>query len=99
MTPSWLLLVHLAVPAALLALGHRYRDLQKGSRRLFWGGVVGYVLSIAAVTALLVTPPVFWGSDGTLRWAGIVWTPLVLPVATAVGFRLVGGRGGSGTRS
>lgn len=93
MTPWWLLLAHLAIPAVLLSIGHGYRNLEPGSRRLFWGGVLGYGAAVVAVTLLLVLPPVNWASEGDARWAAIVWTPLLLPILSAVTFRVLAGGG------
>ena len=55
-----LLLTQLTVPVALLWIGHGYRNRSHASKRFFWGGVVGYLASIAVVTSLLLSPPVFW---------------------------------------
>lgn len=89
MPAAWLLvLAQVTMPAVLLGVGHRYPHRSRASKRFFWGGIVGYVTSILMVTALLLTPPVFWGAEGSLRWLAIQWTPLVLPLAAATGARL-----------
>ena len=89
-----LLLTQLTVPGALLWLGHGYRKRSPALKTFFWGGVLGYLTSIAVATALLLFPPVFWGSSGGLRWLAIQWTPLVLPLvsATVAGLVHVGDR-------
>lgn len=91
MTPvGWfLVLAHLTMPAVLLGVGHGYRNRSPTTKRLFWGGIVGYITSIVVVTALLLIPPVFWGPDGGLRWLAIQWTPLVLPLSAATVARAV----------
>jgi len=85
------LATQLTVPVTLLWLGHRYRNRSHTWKRFFWGGTLGYVASIALVTVLLLLPPVFWGSNGGLRWLAILWTPLLLP-ATAAGLVSLGSR-------
>ncbi len=84
-------LTQLTVPVALLWLGHGYRNRSPASKRCFWGGILGYLASFAVVTTLLLTPPVFWGSSGGLRWLAIQWTPLLMP-ATAAGLVSIGDR-------
>ncbi len=84
-------LTQLTVPVALLWLGHGYRNRSPASKRFFWGGILGYLASLAVVTTLLVIPPVFWGSSGGLRWLAIQWTPLLMP-ATAAGLVSIGDR-------
>lgn len=87
------LLTQLTVPVTLLRLGHKYRARSPVLKRVFWGGVLGYLVSIAVVTTLLLLPPVFWGASGGLRWLAIQWTPLVLPFvpATVAGLTSRGG--------
>jgi hypothetical protein len=90
MLSVWILVVtHLAAPVVLLWLGHGYHDRSLASKRLFWGGVVGYVASIVVVTTLLLVPPVFWEVGRAVRWVAIQWTPLVLPLVVATGARLL----------
>jgi uncharacterized membrane protein len=59
-----LLLGLFAVPAVLLALGHRLRERSHRQRGAFWGGVIGH--SVAAVMAVVAMhwPPVVWTTDG-----------------------------------
>jgi hypothetical protein len=78
-----LLLTQLTAPVTLLWLGHGYRNRSRRAKRFFWGGIVGYLAAIVGVTVLLLLPPVFWGSDGGLRWLAIQATPLILPAASA----------------
>jgi hypothetical protein len=84
-----LLFTQLTVPGALLWLGHGYRKRSPASKSFFWGGILGYVASLAVVTTLLLFPPVFWGSSGGLRWLAIQWTPLILPLVPATVAALV----------
>jgi hypothetical protein len=88
-----LLFTQLTVPVALLWLGHRYRKRSSVSKYFFWGGVLGYLASIAVMTTLLLFPPVFWGPRGGLRWLAIQWTPLILPLVSATAAALVSLRG------
>jgi len=71
-----LLLGLFAVPAALSALGHRFREGDPGRKRRFWGGVIGYAAGLAvAVTAMLV-PPVAWAGGGVAREMAVHWSML-----------------------
>ncbi|MBT8338153.1 MAG: hypothetical protein KJO11_16310 [Gemmatimonadetes bacterium] len=85
-----LLLTQLTAPVTLLWLGHGYRNRSPRAKRFFWGGIVGYLAAIAGVTVLLLLPPVFWGSDGGLRWLAIQGAPLVLPATAAAVWSQVG---------
>lgn len=90
-----LLVGHVLLPGSLLWLGHNYRHREPATKGVFWGGVLGYLVSVAAVLAFLVIPPVYWGSEVGPRWIGIHVTPLVIPVLSALAARSWIG-GGSG---
>lgn len=63
-----LLLVGLfAVPAALLWLGHRFRDRGALARGVFWGGVTGHSLALVPMLVAAHWPPVAWGAAGSPR--------------------------------
>lgn len=85
---SHLVLTQLTMPVVLLWVGHSYRNRSPASKRFFWGGIIGYISAIMAVTILLLFPPVFWGAEGGMRWLAIQWAPLVLPLAGATAARL-----------
>jgi hypothetical protein len=52
-----------AVPALLLAAGHRLRERSPRSRRAFWGGVIGHSAALAVTLVASHFPPVLWESD------------------------------------
>ena len=58
-----LLLGLFAVPALLLALGHRLRERTPRQRGAFWGGVIGHSIAVPLAVAAMHWPPVLWTTD------------------------------------
>jgi hypothetical protein len=59
-----------AVPALLLALGHRLRRRRPLWRRVFWGAVAGHSVAILVMLTATLYPPVAW--EGGLRVRDVV---------------------------
>ena len=64
-----------AVPAALLWLGHRLRDRTPRLRRVFWGAVIGHSAALIIAIVALHFPPVMWQSSGRMLLA--LWSLLL----------------------
>jgi peptidoglycan/LPS O-acetylase OafA/YrhL len=64
-----------AVPALLLALGHRLRGRTPAQRRAFWGGVIGHTAAMLVAVVALHYPPTLW-SDGA-RSVLALWAMLL----------------------
>ncbi|HWM92378.1 MAG TPA: hypothetical protein VN493_16555 [Thermoanaerobaculia bacterium] len=63
-----------AVPALLLALGHRLRRRTPLWRRVFWGGVAGHSIAILAMMAVTMFPPVAWEGGLHARDVAVHWS-------------------------
>lgn len=87
------LLVGLFVmPLVLLGLGHRMRRRTPTQRKIFWGGIIGYLVAALAAMWVGMVPAAEWsGSDtvrGLLGYWGFVIGPIVgAMVAIAIGAR------------
>jgi hypothetical protein len=94
MTPleGGVLLVGLiAVPLALLSMGHGYRRAGRRARGAFWGGVAGYGIGVVLWAWATIAPPVMW-DEASPRIAAVVLALLVcgvlgMAVGAAVGRR------------
>lgn len=64
-----------AVPALLLALGHRLRARTPAQRRAFWGGVIGHTAAMLVAVVALHYPPVVWSDDA--RGLVALWAMLL----------------------
>jgi hypothetical protein len=71
-----LLLGLFGAPAALAALGHRFRERDPAEKRRFWGGVIGYVAGLTVALWAMMAPPVWWAGDGALRELVVHWAML-----------------------
>jgi glyoxylase-like metal-dependent hydrolase (beta-lactamase superfamily II) len=84
-----LLLGIFGVPAGLLALSHRFRNLGRRPRGAFWGGLIGWVVGMAVWFAATLGPVVMW-DPGSARLAGVVLPLLVFPVLAALAGAAIG---------
>lgn len=80
------------VPLVLLAWGHKARKLGPGSRRAFWGAVIGHCLAGTLAITLGMIPPERWTAEATVRGFFGLWSLLLFPVAGAIGGVLVHAR-------
>lgn len=55
------------VPLVLLMLGHRLRDRTPTQRRMFWGGIIGYLAGMLVAVSAALYPPVHWPGTDSLR--------------------------------
>jgi len=68
MTLRLLFLVGLfLIPLGLLMLGHRLRDRTPTQRRMFWGGIIGYLTGMLVAVSAALYPPVHWPGTDSLR--------------------------------
>lgn len=94
MTPlegAVLLLGLIAVPLALLSMGHGYRRAGRRLRGAFWGGVAGYGVGVVLWAWATIAPPVLW-DEASPRIAAVVLAllgcgVLGMAVGAAVGRR------------
>jgi hypothetical protein len=63
-----------AIPALLLALGHRLRRRPPFWRRVFWGAVAGHSLALLVTLAAALFPPVAWAEGPRPRDNAVHWT-------------------------
>ncbi|HEX7181688.1 MAG TPA: hypothetical protein VF756_07585 [Thermoanaerobaculia bacterium] len=74
----WALLVGLfAIPALLLALGHRLRRRRPLWRGVFWGAVAGHSIALMAMLIATLYPPVAWEGGPRARDAAVHWSLLL----------------------
>ena len=74
----WALLMGLfAIPALLLALGHRLRRRQPLWRRVFWGAVAGHSVALLVMLAATLYPPVGWEGGPRPRDHAVHWSLLL----------------------
>lgn len=73
------------VPIGLLAWGHKIRRLSPGSRRAFWGAVIGHCVAGTLALTLGMIPPETWTAEETVRGFFGFWAMLLFPVVGAVG--------------
>ncbi|HSG41415.1 MAG TPA: hypothetical protein VLE27_17370 [Thermoanaerobaculia bacterium] len=66
-----------AVPALLLALGHRLRRRPPFWRRVFWGAVAGHSLALLVTLAAALYPPIAWAEGPRPRDNAVHWTLLL----------------------
>jgi hypothetical protein len=72
---NWALLLGLfAVPALLLALGHRLRRRPPFWRRVFWGAVAGHSLALLVTLAASLYPPIGWEGGPRPRDHAVHWS-------------------------
>lgn len=72
-----LLLGLFGTPAFLMVLGHRLRGRSKAHRRRFWGGVYGYFIGIIVAISAMLLPPIWWGSEPSIRQLLVHWSMLL----------------------
>ncbi len=78
----WALLVGLfAIPALLLALGHRLRRRRPFWRRVFWGAVAGHSIALLVMLAVTLYPPVGWEGGPRSRDHAVHWSLLLGSIA------------------
>ena len=82
------------IPIILLGLGHRMRRRTPTQRRIFWGGLVGYLVAALAALWVGMVPPAEWSSADTVRgvlgFGGLVIGPILGAMAAlALGRRSV----------
>ncbi|MGH7444496.1 MAG: hypothetical protein ACREKM_06450 [Longimicrobiales bacterium] len=61
------------IPAVLLVIGHHLRRRPARMRRLFWGGVLGYLAGLIVATAAMLAPPIWWEGGGIARDILVYW--------------------------
>src|SRR5690606_10167410 len=72
----------LGPPVVLLWLGHGYRSRPATARRVFWGGIIGYILAALVAATAAILPPVQWSQHG-IRTVLVHGSLLVGPPAGA----------------
>jgi len=65
-----------AIPALLLALGHRLRRRPPFWRRVFWGAVTGHSIALLITLAAALYPPIAWADGPRPRDHAVHWTML-----------------------
>ena len=65
-----------AIPALLLALGHRLRRRRPFWRRVFWGALAGHSIALLVVLAVALSPPVGWEGGPRPRDHAVHWSLL-----------------------
>jgi glyoxylase-like metal-dependent hydrolase (beta-lactamase superfamily II) len=101
-----MLLGLIALPLALLSIGHGYRRAGRRLRGTFWGGVVGYGIGVVLWSWALLAPPVLW-DEASPRIAVVVLALLAsgvlgMGIGAVIGRRprrRPGARGASGGAS
>lgn len=83
-----------AVPVLLLWAGHRLRRRTARRYRVFWGALLGHVLSVPVAVVAAMIPPAEWSSADLVRGALGFWLLLLAPLAGA----LAGAMTGRGSR-
>ena len=73
------------VPLVLLAWGHKIRRLSPGSRRAFWGAIIGHCVAGTLAVTWGMIPPEDWTADEAVRGFFGFWAMLALPLAGAIG--------------
>lgn len=63
-----------AMPALLLALGHRLRRRRPLWRRVFWGAVAGHSVAILVMLTATLYPPVVWEGGLRARDVAVHWS-------------------------
>ena len=91
----WALLVGLfAIPALLLALGHRLRRRRPFWRRVFWGAVAGHSIALLVMLAVTLYPPVGWEGGPRARDHAVHWSLLLGSLAGGAAATLLRSRKG-----
>lgn len=73
------------VPLVLLAWGHKVRKLSPGSRRAFWGAIIGHCVAGTLAVTLGMIPPENWTAEETVRGFFGFWALVLFPALGAVG--------------
>lgn len=74
----WALLMGLfAIPALLLALGHRLRRRPPFWRRVFWGAVAGHSIALLVMLGVTLYPPIGWEGGPRARDNAVHWSLLL----------------------
>lgn len=63
-----------AIPALLLALGHRLRRRPPFWRRVFWGAVAGHSIALLVTLGAALYPPIAWADGPRPRDNAVHWT-------------------------
>lgn len=66
-----------AVPAVLLAIGHRLRRRPPAWRRAFWGGVAGHSFAVLLTIAVSMYPSIAWEGGPRLRDHAVHWSMIL----------------------
>lgn len=72
------------VPVLLLWLGHGMRDRSRTQKNIFWGGVIGHSLALAATLSAAMLPPIWWAGGPFWRDFAVHWSLLLGAVAGAL---------------
>lgn len=78
-----------AIPALLLALGHRLRRRPPFWRQVFWGAVAGHSLALLLTLTVALARPVAWEGGPRARDNAVHWSLLLgaMVGGAAGGFR------------
>lgn len=66
-----------AIPALLLALGHRLRRRPPFWRGVFWGAVAGHSIALVVTLAVALSPPIAWADGPRPRDNAVHWSMLL----------------------
>ena len=72
------------VPIVLLWAGHRLRRRSPRWHNMFWGGLLGHLLSLVIGSIAAMMPAESWTAADVIRGALGLWSWLVLPVFGAL---------------
>jgi hypothetical protein len=64
-------------PAALLWIGHGFRELSPRSKRVFWGGVIGHTIALVVTLVAAMSPPIAWAGGNFWRDFAVHWSLLL----------------------
>jgi len=68
-----------AVPLGMLLSCHRFKRRTRRQRRMLWGMVAGYGVSLLVVLLVSLVPPVMWMPATGLRSFLVHWSLALLP--------------------
>ena len=79
-----LFIMAVAVPMALLALGHRLRRRSPRARAMFRGALAGHIVAGTLAVVWGMIPPESWGPTDSARGFVGLWSLLIFPVIGAL---------------